>query len=134
MHDLVPERLTRQECLRLLGSVPIGRVGLSIAALPVVLPVRFALLDDDVVFRAVIGTRLYEAATEAVLAFEADQHDPHGTSGWSVLVQGRSGELDDAAELARAQALGVQPWTRDDTADRFIRITSTVVTGRRFTV
>jgi nitroimidazol reductase NimA-like FMN-containing flavoprotein (pyridoxamine 5'-phosphate oxidase superfamily) len=131
MHDPVLERLNRQECFRLLASVPIGRVGLSISALPVVLPVRFALLDDDVVFRTATGTRLYEAATEAVLAFEADQHDPEGVGGWSVLVQGRSEELTDATTLARARALGVLPWTRDDAADRFIRITSTVVTGRR---
>jgi nitroimidazol reductase NimA-like FMN-containing flavoprotein (pyridoxamine 5'-phosphate oxidase superfamily) len=132
MHDPVLERLDRQECFRLLGSVPIGRVGLSISALPVVLPVRFALLDDDVVFRTATGTRLFEAATETVLAFEADQHDPDGVGGWSVLVQGRSEELTDAAALSRAHALGVLPWTRDDTADRFVRITSTVVSGRRF--
>jgi uncharacterized protein len=132
MHDPVLERLNREECFRLLGSVPIGRVGLSISALPVVLPVRFALLDDDVVFRTATGTRLYEAATEVVLAFEADQHESDGMSGWSVLVQGRSEELRDSAELARAHALGVLPWTSDETADRFIRITSTMVTGRRF--
>jgi nitroimidazol reductase NimA-like FMN-containing flavoprotein (pyridoxamine 5'-phosphate oxidase superfamily) len=133
MRDPVLEWLDREECFRLLGSVPIGRVGLSMSALPVVLPVRFALLDDDVVFRTAIGTRLYEAATEAVIAFEADHHDPNGMGGWSVLVQGRSEEVTDAGELARAHALGVAPWTRDDAADRFIRIASTVVSGRRFT-
>lgn len=132
MHDPVLERLTREECFRLLASVPIGRVGLSISALPVVLPVRFALLDDDIVFRTATGTRLYEASLEAVLAFEADQHDPDGAGGWSVLVQGRSEELRDPAQLTRAHTLGVLPWTSDDEADRFIRISATMVTGRRF--
>jgi nitroimidazol reductase NimA-like FMN-containing flavoprotein (pyridoxamine 5'-phosphate oxidase superfamily) len=76
--------------LRLLASVSVGRVGLSIKALPAVLPVNFALLDGEVVFRTVEGTKFHAAAAGRVLAFEADGYETDGLSGWSVLVQGVS--------------------------------------------
>jgi hypothetical protein len=37
------EQLGRDECLRLLGSVPIGRVAFTVDALPSVQPVTFVL-------------------------------------------------------------------------------------------
>ncbi|MEU6806599.1 pyridoxamine 5'-phosphate oxidase family protein, partial [Streptomyces neyagawaensis] len=41
--------LDRQECLRLLAKVPVGRVVYTRRALPAVLPVNFALDSDDAV-------------------------------------------------------------------------------------
>jgi nitroimidazol reductase NimA-like FMN-containing flavoprotein (pyridoxamine 5'-phosphate oxidase superfamily) len=81
--------LSRDECLRLLGGVAVGRVGLSIDALPVVLPVNFALFEEDIVFRTVEGTKFHAAAAGAVVAFEADSYEPGGTSGWGVVCSGR---------------------------------------------
>jgi len=124
--------LSHEECLRLLASVPIGRVGLSIGAIPAVLPVNFALMDGDVVFRTVEGTKFHGAARGAVLAFEIDGYEANGSSGWSVLVQGPSTVLSDPAELLRAHELTGEPWAVDGAADRTVRIASTVVTGRRF--
>jgi nitroimidazol reductase NimA-like FMN-containing flavoprotein (pyridoxamine 5'-phosphate oxidase superfamily) len=124
--------LSREECLHLLASAPIGRVGLSIKALPAVLPVNFALIDGDVVFRTVEGTKFHSAAAGRVLAFEADGYAPDGRSGWSVLVQGVSRVVTDDAELYRIQQLTLEPWAVDGDADQIVRITSTVVSGRRF--
>jgi nitroimidazol reductase NimA-like FMN-containing flavoprotein (pyridoxamine 5'-phosphate oxidase superfamily) len=36
------ETLDRAECLRLLEAATVGRIGVSIGALPVILPVNFA--------------------------------------------------------------------------------------------
>ena len=124
--------LSRDECLRLLASVPVGRVGLSVGALPVVLPVNFALLDGDVVFRTVVGTKFHAAAEGTVVAFEADGYAHDGTAGWSVLVQGMSTVVTEPAELLRVQELTVYPWAVDGSADRVVRIIASTVSGRRF--
>jgi len=123
--------LSGDECLWLLASVTVGRGGLSIGALPVVLPVNFGLLDEDIIFRTVEGTKFHAAAAGAVVAFEADSYEPDGTSGWSVVVQGRSTLVVDPSELGRVQKLKVEPWAVDGAADRVVRISTTVVSGRR---
>ena len=112
--------LPREECLRLLASSPVGRVGASIDALPVVLPVNYALLHDNIVFRTAAGTKFHAAAAGAVLAFEADGYEPDGTSGWSVLVQGISRVITDPEELRQVQHLPVEPWALDGAADRVV--------------
>ena len=112
--------------------MPVGRVGVTIDALPAVLPVNFVVSDGGVVFRTVPGTKLDAATAGAVVAFEADAYgtgsDP---GGWSVLVRGVARELTDESELARARDLPLESWAWDGGADRFVRIEPTVVTGRR---
>lgn len=88
--------LSRGQCLALLSTAPVGRVGVSLGALPVILPVNYVVLDERVVFRTVPGTKLDAATARTVVAFEADGHDPHGTWGWSVLIQGVARELTEA--------------------------------------
>jgi nitroimidazol reductase NimA-like FMN-containing flavoprotein (pyridoxamine 5'-phosphate oxidase superfamily) len=126
------EDLPHDECLRLLASVPVGRVGVTIDALPAVLPVNFVVRGDAVVFRTVPGTKLDAATAGSVVAFEADGYgtdsDP---SGWSVLARGVAREITDPDELAAARALPLESWAWDGGADRFVRIELTVLTGRR---
>jgi len=82
MYDSVgSEALDRGECLRLLGSVSIGRIIFTEHALPAAEPVNFALLGDAVVFRTAAGSRLAAAARNAVVAFEADEFHPATRAG-----------------------------------------------------
>ena len=60
------------ECIALLGSVQVGRVGVTIDALPAVLPVNFVVWNGSIVFRTVPGTKLDAAAAGDVVAFEVD--------------------------------------------------------------
>jgi nitroimidazol reductase NimA-like FMN-containing flavoprotein (pyridoxamine 5'-phosphate oxidase superfamily) len=120
------------ECLELLGSVPVGRVGVTIDALPAVLPVNFALWQGAIVFRTVPGTKLDAAAAGAVVAFEADAYGtPDTPGGWSVLVRGIAREVTDPAELAELDALPLDSWAWDGQAHRYVCIEPTVITGRR---
>ncbi|MGZ4140125.1 MAG: pyridoxamine 5'-phosphate oxidase family protein, partial [Actinomycetota bacterium] len=50
--------LSREECLELLAGAVVGRLGVSIRALPTILPVNFAVLRDRIVVRTVPGTKL----------------------------------------------------------------------------
>lgn len=126
------EVLSRDECLALMRTVRVGRLGLSIQALPAVLPVNFALLGDRIIIRSVPGTKLDAAAAQNVVAFEVDNYDPWGAWGWSVLVQGKAAEITDPSEVAEAIALPLRAWAFKDDADRFLGIETTRVSGRRF--
>ncbi|MGZ4205128.1 MAG: pyridoxamine 5'-phosphate oxidase family protein [Actinomycetota bacterium] len=126
------QELSREECLELLAGAVVGRLGVSIRALPTILPVNFAVLRDRIVVRTVPGTKLDAAVAQAVVAFEVDGYDPSGAWGWSVLVRGRGSEIVDSTELAEARALGLQAWALGDAADRFLGIETTLVSGRRF--
>ena len=122
--------LSRGQCLRLLRRSRIGRVIVSVGALPAAFPVNFALLDDDVVIRTAPGTKLTAALDGAVVGFEVNKIDPVFESGWSVLVQGPASVLTAPGDLERARRLRLRTWAPGD-HPHFVRIRSEVVSGRR---
>ena len=101
---LVFEELDREDCLALLRDEPVGRVALTARALPVVLPVNFALLDGDIVWRSAQGTKLNDASG-FVVAFEADHYETAQKVGWSVMIQGLARDDFDSIDAAEGQAL-----------------------------
>ena len=131
------EVLDRAACFGLLGTVPVGRVGLSMAALPVVLPVNFVLCrppwqtDAVVMIRSGEGSKVDAALAQHVVAFEIDGFDAVARSGWSVIVQGLTRVLVDDEEIAWAEALPLESWA-NASADSFIELSTDVVRGRRF--
>ena len=46
-------------------------------------------------------------------------------------MRGVAREVTDPAELAAARALPLESWAFDGSADRFVRVEPTLVTGRR---
>ena len=126
------ETLSTDECAELLRRAPVGRIAISIGALPVVLPVNFVVQDRAIVIGTVAGTQLAAATSEAVVAFEAGDFEPDGRSGWSVMVQGLSSEVKDPVELDQVRRAGLESWVLEGRADRVVRIDMQVVTGRRF--
>jgi uncharacterized protein len=125
------ELLDEEACLALLGSTSIGRVAVTLGALPAVLPVNFGLLDGDIVFWTGEGTKLRAAVANAVVGFEADRIDPVDRTGWSVLVVGRAVEVKDPGTIERARALGIRPWTAANRRSHAILIHPEFVSGRR---
>lgn len=123
--------LSSQGCRTLLREAMIGRVGVSVGALPAIFPVRFALHEHDVVFRATPGTLLADAVVDTVVAFEVDSLADDLAQGWSVLVVGRAETIEDPAELDAARRLPLEPWGSHD-GDHFIRISTDLMSGREF--
>lgn len=121
--------LDEAECLRLLGTVRLGRIALSVGALPAVFPIHFALVGRDPVFRTEAGAKLSAASAGNVVCLEVDDVDPEFHSGWSVMVVGQAHVVTDGAELVEARQLPLQPWV--GAGDAFVRIRSAIVTGRR---
>ena len=123
------QRLSRDDCLTLMASVPVGRVIYTRQALPAVELVNFALDHGDIVIRTDRFGELAAATRGAVVAFEADQLDPDARSGWSVTAIGPSSEVTDPGELARLRAIGLSSWA-PGTRDHFIRISPVMLNGR----
>ena len=109
--------LDRDECLRLLATATIGRVAITVGALPVVLPVNFRLVDERVVFRTSVGTKLDAATQNAIVAFEVDDIDPLLHSGWSVVTVGQAREVTDP-ELVELASANIPRWARSERTAR----------------
>jgi uncharacterized protein len=137
-HQLVEEDpghiivLTRAECLDLLAQVDVGRVGVSMDALPVIVPVHFSVVDDSVVFRSTLGTRLDAATLGAVVAFQADGYDPPRTSGWSVMLQGVAAAAPDGVRDPPVGPGSAHPWLSGDGDHRLIQLATDNLRGWRF--
>ncbi|MEU2060348.1 pyridoxamine 5'-phosphate oxidase family protein [Streptomyces sp. NPDC013455] len=125
--------LDRSEALRLLGSVPLGRVVFTRQALPTVRPVNHILDGGDIVIRTHEGASLTSQAQQSdgagvVVAYEADAIDMDTRLGWSVVVTGYAHLVTDPAELARIHAL-LTPWAPHGGTDHAVRIHPELVTG-----
>jgi nitroimidazol reductase NimA-like FMN-containing flavoprotein (pyridoxamine 5'-phosphate oxidase superfamily) len=124
------EHLSRDECLRLVGQVPLGRIVYTRQALPAVELVNFTLDDGDIVIRTDSSGKLAAATRGAVVAFEADSVDTAAHTGWSVTVVGYSRAVTDGEDVRRLERTGLDPWA-PGMRDHFIRISPTFVNGRR---
>lgn len=98
------------EAMRLLASVGHGRVVFTSNALPAIRPVNH-LVDDG---RVIVRTRLTAKVSAAVrsnagagvvVAYEADDLDPHQRLGWSVVVTGLATTVSDPDQIARYEQL-----------------------------
>ena len=124
------EVLDRDECIRCLAAMPVARLGLSMQALPVILPVNFVVTGEEIIVRTNMGAKAEAALAGAVVAVEVDEYDPFDHTGWSVLVRGRARLIEDPDEVERCHALWVRAWGTAHT-DRWMAIAMEIVTGRR---
>jgi nitroimidazol reductase NimA-like FMN-containing flavoprotein (pyridoxamine 5'-phosphate oxidase superfamily) len=118
--------IDRIDCYVLLRGRTLGRVAVKLADDLVVLPVYYAVMDDDVVFRTAPGTKLDAAILKTKVAFEVDGASP----GWSVLVRGHAEEIRDPAQQQRARHLLGNDWPAGE-REQLVRIRAEHVSGRR---
>ena len=121
------EVLSVDECLRLLAASEWGRVAITVGALPAILPVRFVIAQDQILFRAGQDTALSAATRNAVVAFQADGQQ-HDAGHWSVLATGLARHLDE--EPAPRDDLVLPGWSTVG-GDHLVAIAPEVITGRR---
>jgi nitroimidazol reductase NimA-like FMN-containing flavoprotein (pyridoxamine 5'-phosphate oxidase superfamily) len=123
------QTLDENEALRLLAQNEVGRVGLSVGALPAIFPVNYRI-DGCIVFRTAPGSKLLAAARNAVVAFEVDDFHAADRSGWSVLVVGTSEIVHDLDVTFKVLAEELEPWA-DGPRFSIVRIRPGFVSGRR---
>jgi nitroimidazol reductase NimA-like FMN-containing flavoprotein (pyridoxamine 5'-phosphate oxidase superfamily) len=125
------EILPFDDCIRLLDSVPVGRVGFFAHGEVVILPVNFLVDGQDVVFRTGEGSLLSSVASRRQVGFEADFFDARTRSGWSVVVSGFTDVVESDDEIARLDDLGLDTWGNESVDRTWVRIRPESVTGRR---
>ena len=126
------EILSFGDCLRLLDSVPVGRIGFYADGEIVILPVNYLVDGQDVVFRTGAGSKLSSISNKNLVGFEADSFDTRTRSGWSVVISGFTEIVESRAEIRRFSDLGLDAWARTaEDVPTWIRIRPTSVTGRR---
>jgi len=129
----VLQDMTPDECRARLAPGGVGRFLYSSDRGPVAVPVNFAMLGDDVIFRTEAGDEVADATAQDKVSFDVDHIDDALREGWSVLASGKARVLTDAAEIQQARALDIEPWAGGD-RNAYIRLTPTEITGRRIRV
>lgn len=125
------EILPLTECMRLLASVPVGRVAFHADGEVLVLPVNHVVDGQAIVFRTAAGSKLTAAERADIVTFEADDYDPRARSGWSVVINGRADLVYEDAEIQRLSGLGLCPWATGVERPFWVRIRPASVSGRR---
>ncbi|HUO46732.1 MAG TPA: pyridoxamine 5'-phosphate oxidase family protein [Acidimicrobiia bacterium] len=125
------EVLGHAECLRLLWSHAIGRIGFVDQGDPQILPVQYRLHDNRIVFQSAVGAKLDAAIFRTPVVFEIDGSDETKASGWSVVVHGTARQVEGEDELAALETLGMQPWVQGSQPMHWIEIVPNEITGRR---
>ncbi len=129
-HADTVEELGRDECLTRMATQRLGRLGVVVDGVPLVLPMQFAMEGETVVLQTNQGAKTLNAPLSSV-SFEVDQVDWDEGVGWSVLLQGYgadiSSALDQRSEALRS--LTIQSWAPPP-ADRWLKIIPRKITGR----
>ena len=123
--------MTLGECEQLLADRSIGRIALMAAGEPLILPVLFQYVHGTIVFRTAPGEKLDAAWQNAAAAFEIDDWDVSNRTGWSVLVRGQTETVNDDAQIAELESLGLEEWVPDSQPSTWVRIRPVEITGRR---
>ena len=82
------EELDVPECMRLLGTATLGRLGYTQAALPAIQPVTYTVSDGSVVMPAVSGSPAVAAVHGAIVVLTVDSFGASPSDGWVVTVVG----------------------------------------------
>lgn len=124
------EHLQRADCLELLASRPVGRLGVVVDDAPEIYPVNHVVDGETILFRTSAGSKLAALEQHDSVCFEADGFDEEHEMGWSVLIKGRAAEVVDPLEQEQALLLPLRLWEFGDKST-LVRITPNEITGRR---
>lgn len=125
------EVLRTAECLDLLATQAIGRLGFNEQGQVTILPVRYMMDEGHVVFRSAVGAKLDAAVRWQSVAFEVDAWDPRDRTGWSVLVHGIANEVMNPDRQTALSERGLDEWVKGPHPMAWIEVRPIEVTGRR---
>jgi Pyridoxamine 5'-phosphate oxidase len=124
------EVLDADECLRLLRTVPLGRVVFTLGALPAIRLVNFVVDDDTLVFATTDGDKYRAAERGDIVAFEVDDFDTDRHVGWTVTAIGHLSVVSEGERLDLDRRLPLRSWAYRN-SDDLVRVGIESITGRR---
>lgn len=115
--------IDEEECWQLLSKGRIGRLALSVDALPGILPVHYTV-DDRVITLSLGELRVPDRCADgAIVAFAVDELDLDNDFGWYVHAVGKS--------VVQARDEPTDDW-HAGVPGQVVRLTPAIVDGRRF--
>lgn len=118
------------ECFGLLAQTHLGRVGVTIGALPAIFPVNYTMRAGCIYFRTDKGTKFAAAVRGAAVAFQIDSFDIRYHHGWAVQAVGIAHEVPEPEASELLDVLPLEPWAPGP-HEHLVRITPEFVSGRR---
>jgi nitroimidazol reductase NimA-like FMN-containing flavoprotein (pyridoxamine 5'-phosphate oxidase superfamily) len=123
------EALGTEECWHRLHTHGVGRLAVTTAEGPTVLPVNYSVIDGAIAFRTAAGS-VAAGAVGRQVAFEVDHIDEALGRGWSVLVRGRARGVTDPQAVRRlAEGAYSEPWAGGE-REMWVCIDADAVSGR----
>jgi len=117
--------LTPAECWELLAHSSVGRLALSVRALPTILPVRYVVDQASVAISLGRFGLPAAAVHDSVVAFAVDHIDEAADQGWMVQMQG-------LARLVPSGSASTAPGPVD--RGHLLRLVPGMLSGHRFTL
>lgn len=121
--------LSEEQCWNLLARRELGRLALDREGEPDIFPVNYVVDGPHVLFRTAPGSKLAQLSENPRVAFEVDEYDD--TYAASVVLKGVAERLELQREIDAADALPLTSWL-PTLKYRWVRISPTQITGRRF--
>jgi len=114
---------------RLLAATSLGRLAITAGGEIDIFPITYVVDDKTLLFRTAPGTKLVEVEVGHPVALEIDGYSD--AEAWSVVVKGSAARLEHQDQIDAADTLPLTPWI-PTLKYTWVRITPTVVSGRRF--
>lgn len=122
--------IDEDECLALLTSTTVGRIGFVHDGRIEIIPVNYRVHGRDILVRTRADGILSALPEQPDAAFEVDHHDDLGGTAWSVLMSGRVETMtSEEAEAVPATRRHVV-WAGDERT-LWLRYVADRITGRR---
>jgi nitroimidazol reductase NimA-like FMN-containing flavoprotein (pyridoxamine 5'-phosphate oxidase superfamily) len=121
--------LSEDETWKLIEGTKHGRLVVTVGGEPDIFPVNYAVNNRKLYLRTAPGNKLAELTINAKVLFETD--GILSEEAWSVVLRGTARVLEQSADIAAAEALGLKPWV-PTLKDFYVEIDPTSVSGRHF--
>lgn len=121
--------LDEDQAWKLLESTKHGRLVVTVTGEPDIFPVNFATSGRKLYLRTAPGNKLAELTINEKVLFETD--GILSDEAWSVVLRGTARVLNQSADIAAAEALGLKPWV-PTLKDFYVEIEPTSISGRHF--
>jgi hypothetical protein len=121
------------QCRDLLGRTRIGRIGLSIGAVPAVIPIRYELSDTGILVGCGVD-QVAKAMENSVIALQSDGFDEDSQKRWTVLAIGPTHRIGALELRSHAPEQHATAWDVDAVrnAPHLFHLEPGVLSGRWF--
>ncbi|MET1021893.1 MAG: pyridoxamine 5'-phosphate oxidase family protein [Arthrobacter sp.] len=121
--------LDEDQSWKLVEETKHGRLVVLVGGEPDIFPVNYVVSGRKLYLRTAPGNKLAELTINAKVLFETD--GILSDEAWSVVLRGTARVLDQSADIAAVEDLGLRSWV-PTLKDFYVEIEPTNISGRHF--